>query len=75
MTTCNINEAARLLKVHEETVAEMIRSHKIPAAKIGRAWVMLERDLVEYIERQIQLQTAERLGRRSPQVRRQRRAA
>ena len=69
MTTCNITEAARLLKVHEETVAEMIRSHKIPAAKIGRAWVMLERDLVEYIERQIQLQTAERLGRRSPQAR------
>lgn len=44
MTTCNITEAARLLKVHEETVAEMIRECKIPAAKVGRAWVMLERD-------------------------------
>ena len=42
MTTCNITEAARLLKVHEETVAEMIRECKIPAAKVGRAWVMLE---------------------------------
>lgn len=66
MTTCNITEAARLLKVHEETVAELIRQHKLPAAKIGRAWVMLERDVMDYIERQIQLQTAERLGRRSP---------
>lgn len=66
MTTCNITEAARLLKVHEETVAELIRQHKLPAAKIGRAWVMLERDVMDYIERQIQLQTAERLGRRTP---------
>lgn len=66
MTTCNITEAARLLKVHEETVAELIRQHKLPAAKIGRAWVMLERDVMDYIERQIQLQTSERLGRRSP---------
>ena len=29
MTTCNITEAARLLKVHEETVAEMIRECKL----------------------------------------------
>lgn len=70
MTTCNITEAARLLKVHEETVAEMIRECKIPAAKVGRAWVMLERDVLDYIEQQIRRQTAERLGRTSPQVRR-----
>ena len=75
MTTCNITEAARLLKVHEETVAEMIRECKIPAAKVGRAWVMLERDVLDYIEQQIRRQTAERLGRTSPQVRRQRRTA
>lgn len=66
MATCNIAEAARLLKVHEETVAQMIRDHKLPAAKIGRAWVMLERDVIEYIEREIQLQTAARLGRTTP---------
>ncbi len=70
MTTCNITEAARLLKVHEETVAEMIRTHKLPAAKIGRAWVMLERDVLEYIERQIQMQTAARLGRVAETTRR-----
>lgn len=68
MTTCNITEAARLLKVHEETVAEMIRECKLPAAKVGRAWVMLERDVLDYIEQQIRRQTAERLGRTSPQV-------
>lgn len=65
MTTCNIAGAARLLKVHEETVAEMIRECKIPAAKVGRAWVMLERDVLDYIEQQIRRQTAERLGRSS----------
>jgi len=53
----------------------MIRECKIPAAKVGRAWVMLERDVLDYIEQQIRRQTAERLGRTSPQVRRQRRAA
>ena len=63
MSTCNIAEAARLMKVHEETVAEMIREHKLPAAKIGRAWVMLERDVLDYIEQQIRVQTAARLGR------------
>lgn len=70
MTTCNITEAARLLKVHEETVAEMIRECKIPAAKVGRARVMLERDVIDYIEQQIRRQTAERLGRTSPPARR-----
>lgn len=63
MTTCNIAEAARLMKVHEETVAQLIREHKLPAAKIGRAWVMLERDVLEYIEQQIRMQTAARMGR------------
>lgn len=63
MTTCNIAEAARLMRVHEETVAQLIREHKLPAAKIGRAWVMLERDVLEYIEHQIRIQTAARMGR------------
>ncbi len=63
MSICNITEAARLMKVHEETVASLIREHKLPAAKIGRAWVMLERDVLEYVERQIQMQSAARLGR------------
>jgi len=75
MTTCSISEAARLLKVHEETVKDLVHAHKIPAAKIGRAWVMLERDVLEYLERQIQLQTAARMGWVLPQVRRQRRPA
>lgn len=66
MTTCNIAEAARLMKVHEETVAQLIREHKLPAAKIGRAWVMLERDVLEYIEQQIRMQTAARMGRPDP---------
>ena len=48
MTTCNIAEAARLLKVHEETVAEMIRECKIPAAKVGRAVARLLRFCVHF---------------------------
>lgn len=40
----------------------MIRNGVLPAAKIGRAWVMLQRDVPAYVEQQIIKQTAERLG-------------
>lgn len=73
MTTCSVPEAARLLKVHEQTVLDLVHAYKIPAAKIGRAWVMLERDVLEYLELQIQMQTAARMGRILPQVGRGRR--
>lgn len=62
MSTCNTREAASILKVHENRILKLIDSGEIPAAKVGRHWVMLERDVMAYVERQIAEQTAIRIG-------------
>ncbi len=62
MTTLNITEAAELLKVHPKTVLELIGSGALPAARIGRAYVMLTKDVLAHIERAIVKQTAARMG-------------
>lgn len=60
--TVNIEEAAALLKVHPETCLTMVRAGKIPAAKVGRSWVMMTQDVLTYIQQQIIDQTGERLS-------------
>lgn len=62
MSTCNVPQAAEILKVHENRVMQLIDRGELPAAKIGRAWVMMERDVLKYLENQILRQTAARLG-------------
>ena len=62
-----------MLNVHPNTIFKLIDVGALPAAKIGRAWVFLERDVLAYVENQIVRQTAERMGgqpirRRSPQT-------
>ena len=42
----------------------MINDGRIPAARIGRAYVMLERDVLGYVEQQIAAQTARKAGRK-----------
>lgn len=64
--TLGLVEAAELLKVHTNTVARLIDTGQIPAAKVGRAWVMLRRDVMRYIERQVMQQTAQRVGASDP---------
>ena len=59
-----------MLKVHHKTVEDLIGRGEIPAAKVGRAWVMLERDVMKYLEKQIIDQTAQRLGAQSARRRR-----
>ncbi len=61
--TVDITEAANLLKVHPKTVLDLIQSGALPAAKVGRAYVMLTRDVLAYIERAIIHQTAQRMRR------------
>ncbi len=60
--TVDINGAADLMKVHPKTVADLIHAGAIPAAKMGRSWVMLTRDVVMHIENAISQQTAQRMG-------------
>jgi excisionase family DNA binding protein len=52
MATLTLTEAAAILKIHSVTLAEKARSGEIPGAKIGRAWVFIELDLLEYIRSQ-----------------------
>ena len=56
MNTLNLEETARFLKVHTETISRLAKTGQLPGAKIGRAWVFLEEDLVEYLRDQIQAQ-------------------
>lgn len=62
MPTMNVIEAAEALKVHPKTVEDLIRNGILPAAKIGRAWVMMTEHVMKYLEDQIIKQTAARRG-------------
>lgn len=59
--TVGIKGAADILHIHPNTVVDLIMNGQIPAAKVGRAWVMMTRDVLAYVERLIIAQTAERL--------------
>lgn len=60
--TVNTIGAAEILCVHPKTVEDLIRDGRIPAAKVGRSWVMMTRDVLAYAEKAITEQTAKRLG-------------
>ena len=49
MRTLDLQEAAEFLRVHPETLRQLARTGKVPGAKVGRAWVFLEDDLVQYL--------------------------
>lgn len=65
MKTYTIDDAAKFLATDPTTVRALIDDGKLPAAKIGRAWVMMETDLVDYLTARIREQTAERIERRA----------
>lgn len=60
MKTLDIDECAEFLKVKSTDVSEMARTGELPGARIGRAWVFLEEDLVDYVRTQIRNQRRER---------------
>lgn len=47
--TYDAEEAADLLKVARSTVLELAESGELPGAKIGRAWVFIADDLIEWL--------------------------
>jgi excisionase family DNA binding protein len=61
-TTLNIDEAAELMQIHAKTVLDLIANGTLPAGKIGRAYVLLSKDVMHHIEAVIVRQTAERMG-------------
>ncbi|MBX3589878.1 MAG: helix-turn-helix domain-containing protein [Burkholderiaceae bacterium] len=49
MRTLVLQEAAAFLKIHPEELRRRAKLGQIPGAKVGRAWVFLEDDLVEHL--------------------------
>jgi excisionase family DNA binding protein len=43
-------EVAELLRVHENTVRQLIASGKLPATKVGRAWRVKKADVQAYLK-------------------------
>ena len=78
-STLNVEEAAKLMNIHPQTVLDLISDGTLPAGKIGRSYILLYKDVMHHIERIIVQQTAARMGgmplKRSPQLVRQARTA
>ncbi|WP_210397306.1 helix-turn-helix domain-containing protein [Motiliproteus sediminis] len=51
MHALGLKEAAAFLHLSPSTLGMLARSGKIKAAKPGKRWVFLERDLVAYLDR------------------------
>jgi excisionase family DNA binding protein len=49
MQTLTLLEAAAMLNTTPETVSAMIRNERLPAAKIGRAWVLVDVDVIRWL--------------------------
>ena len=52
MQTLDIDQAGAWLKCDPETVRAMAASGELPAAKVGRAWVFVDVDLIEWLRSQ-----------------------
>lgn len=62
-STLDVAGAADTMKVHEETVLRLIRAGALPAARVGRAYVLLQQDVMDYVVREVAAQTAKRMRR------------
>lgn len=72
--TMSLEEAAQTLKIHPHTLEKIIRAGGINAGKIGRAYVLMTRDVLAYAEKIIMRDTADRL-RAKPSPHRHRKVA
>jgi excisionase family DNA binding protein len=52
MQTLTLDQAAKLLKLHPQTLLQRARNGDIPAAKLGKCWVFIEQDLIQWIRLQ-----------------------
>lgn len=59
--TYDADEAADMLKIHRKSVLELAERGELPGAKIGRAWVFVVDDLVEWLRNQTDLQRRQRI--------------
>ncbi|RQR81470.1 MULTISPECIES: helix-turn-helix domain-containing protein [unclassified Burkholderia] len=61
MRTLDLIECAEFLKIDRSTLLDIVHRGDILGAKIGRAWVFLEDDVVTYLREQAQIQTQKRI--------------
>lgn len=52
METLDLDQAAALLKIHPVTLSEKASRGEIPGARIGKRWVFITIDLIDYIRSQ-----------------------
>ncbi|MBL8518235.1 MAG: helix-turn-helix domain-containing protein [Betaproteobacteria bacterium] len=50
--TLTLDDAADMLKTTPDTVAECIHHRGLPAAKVGRAWVLVREDVIAWLRTQ-----------------------
>lgn len=62
--TLDIVEAADFLKVDDETARKLAATGEIFGAKVGRGWVFLRSDLVDYLRKITREQTEKRRAER-----------
>lgn len=60
MKTLDIDECAEFLKINRNTASDLAAAGVLPGAKIGRAWVFLLDDLVEFLRSKVRQQQRER---------------
>ena len=65
MRTFDLQECADFLKVDRTTAMKLAQQGDIVGARIGRAWVFLEDDVVAFLREQAQRQTLERIERQT----------
>ncbi|MDE1007547.1 MAG: helix-turn-helix domain-containing protein [Paraburkholderia fungorum] len=69
MRTFDLIECAEFLKVDRNTAMKLAGTGELPGAKIGRAWVFLEDDVVNFLRKKTQEQSLARLqGAYEPEV-------
>ena len=61
MKTFDLIECADLLKVDRNTVMKLAGTGELPGAKIGRAWVFLEDDVLTFLRKKVREQSLSRL--------------
>lgn len=58
--TLGLDECAAMLRINPSTALELAQRGEIPGAKIGRAWVFVEEDVLTYLREQIETQVEQR---------------
>jgi excisionase family DNA binding protein len=61
--TFGVVEAAKILRVHQNTVLRLAKSGELRGAKIGKSWVFLVEDVRSYLRSTVRRQTNRRLER------------